>query len=81
MAKQQTSAGRRYCEECGRPIESKDPDVFLCRRCALKHEEEDERSKRADRDLRKRQRSQLDGWLESPAIRGRERPERRRANG
>ncbi|MCS7220581.1 MAG: hypothetical protein RML36_14445 [Anaerolineae bacterium] len=56
MAKQQLNAKRRLCEECGRPIESRDPDVYLCNRCARLLEEEEERFKRADRELRKRQR-------------------------
>ena len=79
MAKQQTNAGRRYCEECGRPIESKDPDVFLCGRCAQAAEEAAERSKRAERDMRKRQRAQREAWTESPtAARTRDRSDRHR---
>ncbi len=79
MANQQARAGRRYCEECGRPIESRDYDVYLCRRCAQEQEEEEERSKRAERDLRKRQRSRREGWMdESTMTRPRNRLERRR---
>jgi uncharacterized Zn finger protein (UPF0148 family) len=79
MANQQTRAGRRYCEECGRPIENRDPDVYLCGRCAQEQEEEEERSKRAERDLRKRQRSRREVWAdESSTSWPRNRSERRR---
>ncbi|GAB4564877.1 MAG: hypothetical protein Kow0047_14950 [Anaerolineae bacterium] len=54
--------GRRYCEECGRPIESRDPDAFLCRRCELIYEEEQEVQRRAERAIRKRQRAERLDW-------------------
>lgn len=33
MAQNRLHRARRYCEECGRPFESRQADVDLCPRC------------------------------------------------
>jgi predicted amidophosphoribosyltransferase len=33
MAHKRFDRARRYCEECGRPFESRQPDVDLCPQC------------------------------------------------
>jgi Zn finger protein HypA/HybF involved in hydrogenase expression len=33
MAQKRSHGAHRYCEECGRPFESRQVDVYLCPQC------------------------------------------------
>ena len=59
MGRSKFKAPKRYCEVCGRPIESRDPDMYLCRVCAWEQERERERSRRRRQAFRRRRREEL----------------------
>jgi predicted amidophosphoribosyltransferase len=40
MAQKRFHGARRYCEECGRPFESRQADVDLCPQCFRSRERE-----------------------------------------
>ncbi len=57
---------RRMCERCGRQIESKQPDVYLCRLCSRDEQLERERERSKGRQGVRRSRGRDDGWNEVP---------------
>lgn len=78
------SPGKRFCEECGRLIESKRPGVTLCRNCEKKlleevHDEND-RQRRKDRKYAKDFEDQL-FHLEAEGQNHQRRKDRRRSSG
>ncbi|GEM_PF-3574202 len=76
------SPGRRFCEECGRLIESKRPGVTLCHICEKKlleeYQDEDDRQRRKGRRYAKDFEDQL-FYLESENQNRHPRKDRRRS--
>ena len=57
---------RRMCERCGRQIESKQPDVYLCRLCSHDEQIERERERNKGRQGVRRSRGRDDKWGDAP---------------
>ncbi|MFB0546535.1 MAG: hypothetical protein ACETWB_06450 [Anaerolineae bacterium] len=53
MSGRKRRSSRRYCEECGEPIESKRKDVFLCRECSRLQAEEKQRARKSRKTFRR----------------------------
>ncbi len=53
---------RRMCERCGRQIESKQPDVYLCRLCSRDEQLERERERTKGRQGVRRSRGREESW-------------------
>ncbi len=57
---------RRMCERCGRQIESKQPDVYLCRLCSRDEQIERERERTKGRQGLRRSRGRDDSRSDIP---------------
>ncbi len=64
MAKRKMTFYRRYCEECGQLIESKRPDVFLCKECSAALTREKRAARKNKKTFRRTQRLIDEQWDE-----------------